>query len=279
MVRAAFGLSGEQPEPAEPPIAAELSQPGQTVRRGLARTLADRAWAGSLFANPRPLGDTWSIGEIRQGIEQGRSVVAVLDPRLLPGHAAGDAEASGDQPILVIGVTPDGLIYSDPSFSSSLGYGLELSDAEFAAAWQAATPPLQALVISTRPQPPPRDDYFRGLPSRPLAIVAEPTRASLAPVIAGPVASDTDAKPSDLDSTTPWATVKAPDEDPSASTMDSPSTLPQSQAAVLTVDDNQQPPNVDGRRDEPDRSWLVLAGAAVVLGGLVGLRRRRARQP
>ena len=176
-------------------------------------------------------------------------------------------------------MTPDGLIYSDPSFSSSLGYGLELSDAEFAAAWQAATPPLQALVISTRPQPPPRDDYFRGLPSRPQVIVAEPTRASLAPVIVGPVVSDSDAKPPDMASTTPWAAdLKAPDDDPSASTVDSPSTLSQSQAAVLTVDDNQQPPNVDGRRDEPDRSWLVLAGAAVVLGGLVGLRRRRARQ-
>ena len=125
MLRAAFGLSGELPD------SGELPQPGQTVHSGLVWTLADRAWAGSLFANPRPLGDTWSIGEIRQGIEQGRSVVAVLDPRLLPGHAAGDAEASGDQPILVIGVTPDGLIYSDPSFSSSLGYGLELSAAEF----------------------------------------------------------------------------------------------------------------------------------------------------
>ena len=139
MLRAAFGLSGELPEPAEPPIAAELSQPVQTVQRGLVRALADRAWAGSVFANPRPLGDAWSIGEIRQGIEQGRSVVAVLAARLLPGHAAGDTAASGDQPILIIGVTPDGLIYSDPSFSSSLGYGLELSDAEFEAAWQAAT--------------------------------------------------------------------------------------------------------------------------------------------
>src|SRR5437870_13448913 len=109
MLRSAFGLCGELPE------SGELPQPVQTVHSGLAWTLADRAWAGSLFANPRPLGDAWSIGEIRHGIEQGRSVVAVLDPRLLPGHAAGDAEAGDNQPILVIGVTPDGLIYSDPS--------------------------------------------------------------------------------------------------------------------------------------------------------------------
>ena len=70
---------------------------------------------------------------------------------LLPGHSP--SEGIGDQPIVVIGDTPTGLVYSDPSFSSSLGYGLELSDADFLLAWQAAATPLQALAFSARPLP------------------------------------------------------------------------------------------------------------------------------
>ena len=72
----------------------------------------------------------WSIAEIRRNVEQrGQPLVALVAAHLLPGHSPG--EGIGDQPIVVIGDTPTGLVYSDPSFSSSLGYGLELSDADF----------------------------------------------------------------------------------------------------------------------------------------------------
>jgi hypothetical protein len=53
--------------------------------------------------------------------------------------------------VVVIGTTPQGLVYSDPSFSSSLGYGLEIEDVAFLQAWQEASPRLQALAFRPRP--------------------------------------------------------------------------------------------------------------------------------
>src|SRR5207245_9200764 len=73
----------------------------------------------------------------------------LVNGQLLPGHAPDST--SEDQPLLLIGATPDGVIYSDSTFSSSLGYGLELSDADFTRLWDAATPPRQALAYTRAP--------------------------------------------------------------------------------------------------------------------------------
>jgi hypothetical protein len=75
--------------------------------------------------------------------------VALLKASSLPGHL--QSEALADQSVVVIGMTSDGLIYNDPSFSSSLGYGLEIGDVAFLKAWQEASTPLTALAFRPRP--------------------------------------------------------------------------------------------------------------------------------
>ena len=263
MLRAAFGLTGAPPESsassqlaaaAPAPASAEDTGPG-----GPLASLIERAWAGGLLADPRPLGDAWSIAEIRQRIDQGQAVAALLNPHQLPGHDPSQAEAGTDQPIVVIGVTPDGLVYSDPSFSSSLGYGLELSDADFLAAWQGASTPLQALAIGLRPEPPSRDDYF------------------LEPRPSPPVNRLTAALPSPTSTMQPlFATEPNPPRDELIAATVDPTETPVVQAdVVLPVDDAL--PKISPVEDDPDGSWLILAGAALLLCAALGLRRWRSR--
>jgi hypothetical protein len=234
MLRAAFDLAGNSPQPASP-------------RATLLSSLVDRAWAGGLLANPSALGGAWSVAEIRQRVERGQPIVAMLGARLLPGHPPTAADAGGDLPILVIGATADGLVVSDPSFSSSLGYGLEVSDAAFVKAWQAATAPLQALAFSTRPAPPPRDDHTREAVSPQVAatseLLAKPTVA-----VRG-VEDEAEVAPPLRVSRTP-GTASAQDAQGTA----------------------------NATRDDPDRSWLILAAAAIYLGAALALRQARSRR-
>ena len=111
--------------------------------------LGDRS--ASSWPIPARSATQWTVGEIRQRVERGQPLVAVVDARLLPGHPPSEGEESGDQPLLIVRATPHGLIYSDPTFSSSLGYGLEVSDAAFDQAWQAASTPKQALAFWLAP--------------------------------------------------------------------------------------------------------------------------------
>src|SRR2546430_9951574 len=150
MVRGAFRLTNKPPQPTD------------SAPDGLTG-FANRAWEGGLLAvsieppvqlpapeELRPAQNArWSIAEIRRNIERGQPLVAMVNARLLPGHSS--SEGIGDQPMVVIGKTPTGLVYSDPSFSSSLGYGLEIDDVAFLKAWQEASPPLRALAFRPRP--------------------------------------------------------------------------------------------------------------------------------
>jgi hypothetical protein len=202
MLRAAFGLSGEPAPPAAD------TDPGLIG-------LADRGWADGLL--PLDLFEVpgrqrgWSIYDVRRHLAQGQPVVALLGGRALPGHPPQDAPL--DQPVVVIGLTPSGLVYNDPSFSSSLGYGLELSIADFETAWQAASTPHQALAFTRRPRLPAREAHVKEAdpgevfarqtatpvptplpvvvaPTRPPAPAAEPTLGPM-PTAEPPVAAPT----------------------------------------------------------------------------------------
>jgi hypothetical protein len=85
---------------------------------------------------------------------------------------------------LLIGVTPSGFIYSDPTFSISLGYGLELSADDLARDWDQAARPRQALAFTRQPRVAnahlaqavaPAPITRVELPKRPVAVAATPT--------------------------------------------------------------------------------------------------------
>jgi hypothetical protein len=133
MLRAAFGLKGD--------VSAGSIEPG---------SLVDAAWNAGLLAIPGS-GPRWSAAQLRQHLRSGHPVVGLVDSRGLPGHPPD--EDDGEQPLVFIGTTPDGFIYNDPTFSSSLGYGLELSEADLLKFWDAAASPRQALAFVARPKP------------------------------------------------------------------------------------------------------------------------------
>jgi hypothetical protein len=150
MLRAAFGLGGDPPRFVDP----GSGEPGLEA-------LAARAWSAGLLPlralpqeRPAPAlkaADTsWTMDELRSDLRQGIPMVALVASDALPGHPPN--EGIGDQPIVLIGTTADGLVYSDPTFSSSLGYGLVLSDPDFLSAWEHASSPRQALGFGVRPR-------------------------------------------------------------------------------------------------------------------------------
>ena len=146
---------------------------------------------------------------------------------------------------MVIGTTTDSLIYADPSFSSSLGYGLVLADADFLASWRAATLPRRAVAFTSRPRPPAHQAHVH------------------------------DAEPP------PAIPRLTPTPRPTPTLSPSPSPVPTVQAtasavpAVLQTSVAMLPLSTD---DEADSSWVILAAAAALLVATVLFRRRRAHR-
>jgi hypothetical protein len=249
MLRAEFGLTGAlPPTPPEP-------------QTSLVEHLVEGAWAGGVFANPTPLGEVWSVADIRLRVARGQSVVALLNARLLPGHSPALTEPIDDQPVVIVGLTPDGLVYGDPSFSSSLGYGLEISDAAFLDAWQAAATPLQALAISTRPEPPLHDEHtYEPQPTLPTQVVAV---ASPKPELVATASMPALATPAPMTVNQQTAVDMAAVNE---------------EAAVLPVDESAvQRSTIGHTKKEPDYFWVIFFSAALFLGGAAGFKRLRAR--
>jgi hypothetical protein len=220
MLRASFGLTG-QPHPG-----------------AASRSIADRAWDAGLL----PLTDdagSLTLDEIRAHLERGHPVEALVDSKALPGHAPSDA--AGEQPVLIIGKTPGHLIVSDPSFFSSLGYGLEVSDEEFAAAWQSAETPRRALAFTTRPKPLAREAHVR---------TAEPP-----PIFARVL-------PSPVSTATPM---------PVPSPIASPRVLP-----TLVLASFEARPSPAAAQDDADFTWILPLGAGAFVAAAFALRLRRA---
>jgi hypothetical protein len=266
MVRGAFRLTSTLPQPTEAGRAIGLT------------SFANRAWAGGLLAVPieppvqlpgpdelRPAQNAlWSLAEIRRSIERGQPLVAVVNAPMLPGHSA--VEGIADQPVVLIGTTPTGLVFSDPSFSSSLGYGLELSDAEFLRTWQAASTPGQALAFSLRPAPPMRDAHVR-------AVEAPPVYARVAATAEPPAPELTSAPLPDARATEAGAVAPAMALQAAAAGLGT-----EPGAAAPAAADNAAPATRPAAGDGDDRSWVIVlvAGAALLAALLV--RRGRARR-
>ncbi|MGI9147205.1 MAG: lytic transglycosylase domain-containing protein [Chloroflexota bacterium] len=226
---------------------------------------ADRAWEAGLLAAPieppvllpgpaelRVAEEAqWSMADIRRKIERGQPLLALVNAHVLPGHSPG--ESLGDQPLVLIGKTPTGLVYSDPSFSSSLGYGLELSDHDFLAAWLSASTPRQALAFSPRPAPLAREAHIRVAEPPPVSSRVLPT-----PALATPVQPTLVVTP---------ALTRLPLPLPTA---------PDAAVALIATEVPYVPVAAVVRED--DHAWAIIMGAGTVLLAALLVWRVRARR-
>lgn len=87
----------------------------------------------------------WSIEAIRWHVEQGRPVIALMKYNSLPGHTS--SLVNTEHYIVITGLTPDGVIYNDAAFSTTLGYGLQMTNEELEAAWSNVSIPHHAVAF------------------------------------------------------------------------------------------------------------------------------------
>jgi hypothetical protein len=91
----------------------------------------------------------WSTDAVRFHIQQGHPVITLVKYRNLPGHTRSLSEF--DHYIVISGLTPNGFIYNDAAFATTLGYGLEISDVELEYAWDNSSIPHHAVALGLDP--------------------------------------------------------------------------------------------------------------------------------
>jgi hypothetical protein len=91
----------------------------------------------------------WSTDAVRWHLQQGHPVITLVKYRNLPGH--GKSLSEFDHYIVISGLTPNGFIYNDAAFATTLGYGLEISDIELEYAWDNSSIPHHALALGLSP--------------------------------------------------------------------------------------------------------------------------------
>jgi hypothetical protein len=111
----------------------------------------------------------WSTDAVRWHVQQGHPVITLVKYRNLPGHTSSLSEF--DHYIVISGLTPNGFIYNDAAFSTTLGYGLEISDLELEYAWNNSSIPHHALALGLDPDK--KALSFPELPRKPRQAVAE----------------------------------------------------------------------------------------------------------
>ena len=213
--------------------------------------LSAAAWDAGLLGLPGA-GPRWSVGELRQHLNLGQPVVVFVASRGLPGHPPG--EDNGEQPLVLIGSTPEGFVYSDPSFSSSLGYGMQISDTDLQTAWDAAARPRQALAFVARPRP----------PARPAHVAQAQAPDTIARLVVTSTPVPVVARPTDLPAPEPPT--------PSPVVVVTPGPIAAAQPE-RTAEATAAPPTPPA-----DWSWTVVLGLGAIGLGAVVLR-RRARRP
>jgi hypothetical protein len=236
MLRLAQGARGDVAPLAEPANSEDPSP------------LSKAAWDAGLLALPEA-GPQWTVGQLRQHLDQGQPVVVFVASHGLPGHPP--EEDIGEQPLLLIGSTADGFVYSDPSYSSSLGYGLLIGETDLLTAWDAAARPRQALAFVSRPHPPARQAHIAEAEA-PETIARVVATSTPLPVVVRAIAPPT---PTDMVISAPAPLALA---------------TPQLESDVLVAQAQPGPP--------ADWSWVVLLGICAVSLGTVAVRRLRARR-
>jgi SdrD B-like domain/Peptidase_C39 like family len=91
----------------------------------------------------------WSTDAVRWHLQQGHPVITLVKYRNLPGHTSSLSQF--DHYIVISGLTPNGFIYNDAAFASTLGYGLEISDVELEYAWNNSSIPHHAVALGLAP--------------------------------------------------------------------------------------------------------------------------------
>ncbi|MBV9357031.1 MAG: C39 family peptidase [Chloroflexi bacterium] len=91
----------------------------------------------------------WSVVDIRNHVANGHPVLTLVDSRSMPG--VDPLYSQLDHYVVIVGLTPDGVIYNDGTFASTLGYGLTVTNAQLEAAWQSASIPRLAVAFMPKP--------------------------------------------------------------------------------------------------------------------------------
>jgi hypothetical protein len=91
----------------------------------------------------------WSTDAVRWHVQQGHPVITLVKYRNLPGHTS--SHSTFDHYIVITGLTPNGFIYNDAAFATTLGYGLEISDVELEYAWNNSSIPHYAVALGLDP--------------------------------------------------------------------------------------------------------------------------------
>jgi hypothetical protein len=91
----------------------------------------------------------WATDAVRWHVQQGHPVITLVKYRNLPGHTRSMSEF--DHYIVISGLTPNGFIYNDAAFATTLGYGLEITDVELQYAWENSSIPHHALAMGLAP--------------------------------------------------------------------------------------------------------------------------------
>jgi SdrD B-like protein/peptidase C39-like protein len=91
----------------------------------------------------------WSTDAVRWHVQQGHPVITLVKYRDLPGHTSSLSQF--DHYIVITGLTPNGFIYNDGAFTTTLGYGLEISDVELEYAWENSSIPHHAVALGLAP--------------------------------------------------------------------------------------------------------------------------------
>jgi hypothetical protein len=86
---------------------------------------------------------------VRWHLQQGHPVITLVKYRNLPGHS--QSLSDWDHYIVISGLTPNGFIYNDAAFATTLGYGLEISDVELEYAWNNSSIPHHAMALGLAP--------------------------------------------------------------------------------------------------------------------------------
>jgi hypothetical protein len=147
-------------------------------------------------------------------------VITLVKYRNLPGHTSSLSEF--DHYIVISGLTPNGFIYNDAAFATTLGYGLEISDVELEYAWDNSSIPHHAIALGLDPDK--KALTFPELPRRPRKVAPDdvaPARSArrlaeadeanldsaplkLTPVVALPVSTTTMAAPALVGESDRW---------------------------------------------------------------------------
>ena len=89
---------------------------------------------------------TWDLDLVRQHVAQGHPVITLTRYQSLPGNANSDFFT--DHYVVISGLSGDDFIYNDPSFGSSAGHGLLISDTDLERAWEFSSIPGHSLALA-----------------------------------------------------------------------------------------------------------------------------------